>query len=142
MVPKSVMKIRKKDGKCQVEFIDSVDYVNYTMDELIHAGLRDVGKYITKVTRQKIRKRTGKLARSMQYWARKKSHDLQVGFKPGGFYGMFQEFGTSKTPKIGALTSSVEENIDMIRKIESQYLSALGNKNGAAGLIGGDSNEE
>lgn len=25
--------------------------------------------------------------------------DLQVGFKPGGFYGLYQEIGTSKAPK-------------------------------------------
>lgn len=144
MVPKSVTKIKTRKGQSYVEFTESVDFINYTMDELIRAALRDVGKYIVKITKKKIKKQTGRLEKNTQYWVRKKSCDLQVGFKPGGFYGMFQEFGTEKTPKIGALTSSVQENIDTIRNIEAQYLSALSSESRASGLIGkdGGSSEE
>lgn len=55
-----------------------------------------------------------------------KNPDLQVGFKPGGFYGLYQEIGTSKAPKIGALSDAAESNIKDIIKIEQQYLSAVG----------------
>ena len=51
--------------------------------------------------------------------------DLQVGLKPNGFYGGFQELGTSKTPKSGLLKGSVQENIPKIIEIQSKYLSAL-----------------
>lgn len=130
-MPRSVVKF-KKGG---VEFVDSVDKVNYTIDELTRAALRDVGKYVCRETRKKIHRRTGRVAKNTQYWVRKKDKDLQVGFKPAGFYGGFQEVGTSKIPKIGALTSSVEQNIDMIRKIEAQYLSAIASEGAARSLI-------
>ena len=130
-VPKSVVKIRK-DG---VEYISSVDRVNYTIQELTRAALRDAGKFICKRTRQAIKRRTGKLARNTQYWVRKKECDLQVGFKPGGFYGGFQELGTERQPKIGALYDSVKDNIKTIRDIEAQYLSAIEDEQRAMALI-------
>ena len=130
-VPKSVVKIRK-DG---VEYTSNVDRVNYTIQELTRAALRDVGKFICKRSRQTIRRRTGKLARNTQYWVRKKECDLQVGFKPGGFYGGFQELGTEKQPKIGALYNSVKENLKTIRDIEGKYLSAIEDEQRALSLI-------
>lgn len=39
---------------------------------------------------------------------------------------MYQEIGTSKAPKIGALSDAAESNIKDIIKIEQQYLSAVG----------------
>lgn len=131
-VPKSVVKINR-DG---VEYISSVDRVNYTISELTRAALRDVGKFICKRTRQSIRRRTGKLARNTQYWVRKKDCDLQVGFKPGGFYGGFQELGTERQPKVGALYDTVKDNIKTIRDIEAQYLSAIEDEQRALSLIG------
>lgn len=131
-VPKSVVKINR-DG---VEYISSVDRVNYTISELTRAALRDVGKFICKRTRQSIRRRTEKLARNTQYWVRKKDCDLQVGFKPGGFYGGFQELGTERQPKVGALYDTVKDNIKTIRDIEAQYLSAIEEEQRALSLIG------
>lgn len=136
-MPKSVTKFSKKDG---VTFISSVDRVNFTIDELTRAALKDVGKFIARETRKKIQRRTGRLAKNTQYWVRKQDKDLQVGFKPGGFYGGFQELGTRTIPKQAALYDSVAENIAMIVKIESQYLSALEDEAAALALI--DESEE
>ena len=52
-----------------------------------------------------------------------------------GFYGGFYEMGTSKTPKLAPIYSAVADNIDEIRKIEGQYLSAIEDENRALGLI-------
>lgn len=130
-LPKSVTKI-KKDG---VEFVSSVDRASYTIRELARAALRDVGKLVCKRTRQQIRRRTGRLSKNTQYWVRKKEADLQVGFKQGGFYGGFQELGTEKMPKIGALYNSVKDNIKAIRDIEGRYLSAIEDEQKAQALI-------
>lgn len=130
-LPKSVTKI-KKDG---VEFVSSVDRASYTIRELTRAALRDVGKLVCKRTRQQIRRRTGRLSKNTQYWVWKKEADLQVGFKPGGFYGGFQELGTEKMPKIGALYNSVKDNIKTIRDIEGRYLSAIEDEQKARALI-------
>lgn len=127
-VPKSVTKINK-DG---VQFISSVDYYQYTLKELCRAALRDVGKYVCRTFRQSFysvfKRRKGYVGKFTQYWVQykyEKYPKLQVGIKPNAFYGGFQEFGTSKEQKYGLLTSSVQDNVDMIVKIESQYLSAL-----------------
>lgn len=130
-LPKSVTKINK-DG---VEFVSSVDRASYTIRELTRAALRDVGKLVCKRTRQQIRRRTGRLSKNTQYWVRKKEADLQVGFKPGGFYGGFQELGTEKMPKIGALYNSVKDNINTIRDVEGRYLSAIEDEQRARALI-------
>ena len=130
-LPKSVVKI-KKDG---VEFVSNVDRVNYTIVELTRAALRDVGRFVCNRARKKIHRKTGRLAKNTQYWVRKRECDLQVGFKPGGWYGLYQELGTEKKPKIGALYNSVKENINTIRDIEAQYLSAIEDEQKVENLI-------
>lgn len=133
-LPSSVTKIRTKQGQSSVEFISNVDQVNYTMEELVKAALRDVKKYVLKMGRNTIKANlnvvTGRLYKGFQGWVRREPKTgafLQIGIKKdsGAWYGMYQEFGSQNVPKIGAIESSVKDNIDMIRQIESQYLSAL-----------------
>lgn len=122
-LPKSV-----KFSKNGVEFLSNCDRIQYTLKELTRAALRDTGKYVCRETRRKIKRRTGRLAKNTQYWVRSKqtTPDLQVGFKPGGFYGLFQEIGTESQPKIGALSDSAQNNIAEIQRIQHEYLSAVG----------------
>ena len=118
-----------------VELINSCDRANYSIEELTRAALKDVGKYVCRETRKQITRRTGRLAKNIQYWVRKKELDCLVGFKAAGWYGSYQELGTEKTPKVGALRNTVDANIDMIQKIEAQYLSAIEDDIKAQGLI-------
>ena len=143
-VPPSVTKI-KKDG---VEFVSSVDRCSYTMKELCRAALRDVGKFVCKRFRQSyyshFKRRKGNVGRFTQYWVKHKYDDypsLQVGIKPNAFYGGFQELGSSKSERMGLLSSAVQDNIEEIVKIESQYLSALEDEAEALSIISDDDYE-
>ena len=137
-IPKSVTKI-SKDGK--VTYTQSVDRVNYTIRELTRAALRDVGKFVCKEFRNtyyaRFKKHSGRVGKFTQYWVKYKQKDieLQVGIKPNGFYGGYQELGTSKQTKLGFLTNTVKDNIPKIIEIESQYLSALEDESRALSLI-------
>lgn len=137
-IPKSVTKINK-DG---IEFISNVDRCSYTIKELCRAALRDVGKYVCKRFRdsyyQAFKKRKYRVGKATQYWVKHKYEqypELQVGLKPNGFYGGFQELGTSKTVRLGLLTNAVQDNIDQIIIIESKYLSSLENEAAALAMI-------
>ena len=134
-VPKSVTKIDKNG----VKFISSVDRTQYTLRELQRAALRDVGKFVCNRFRKayysRFKRRKGKVGKYTQYWVRRQECDLQVGIKPNAFYGGFEELGTSKTPKLGLLTSAVKDNISKIIEIESQYLSALSDGDSALSKI-------
>ena len=134
-MPKSVTKIKKGN----VEYISSVDKVQYTLEELSRAALRDVGKFICNKFRSGyygiFSRKKGKVGKYTQYWVRKKECDLQVGIKPSAFYGAFQEFGSSKTKRVGLLQKVVNENIAEIIKIESKYLSGLEDEAKALALI-------
>lgn len=143
-VPPSVTKV-KKDG---VEFVSSVDRCSYTMKELCRAALRDVGKFVCKRFRQSyyshFKRKKGNVGRFTQYWVKHKYEDypsLQVGVKPNAFYGGFQELGSSKTEKLGLLSSAVHDNVAEIVKIESQYLSALEDEAEALSIISDDDYE-
>ena len=143
-VPPSVTKV-KKDG---VEFVSSVDRCSYTMKELCRAALRDVGKFVCKRFRQSyyshFKRKKGNVGRFTQYWVKHKYEDypsLQVGVKPNAFYGGFQELGSSKTEKLGLLSSAVQDNVAEIVKIESQYLSALEDEAEALSIISDDDYE-
>lgn len=74
-VPKAI-----KFTKNGFEYISKVDRTKYMLKELVHAANKDVGKYITKETKKKIRRRTGRGRKNTQYWARKDG-SLIVGYK-------------------------------------------------------------
>ncbi len=126
-----------KITKNGVEYISGLDRCQYTIKELTRAALRDVGKLVCRKARAKIPKKSGRARKNMQYWVRSKQQypDVQVGYKPRGFYGGYFETGTEKVEKIAPFYSAVEENIDEIRRIEGQYLSAIEDENRALGLI-------
>lgn len=129
-LPRAV-KIRR-DG---VEYTNNVDVVLYTLRELIRAALRDSGKLFCNRFRQayykKFKRRKGKVGRYTQYWVRSKQEipDLLVGIKKNAFYGGMQEFGSSKTARLGLLRSTAQENIGVMEEIQAQYLSALNQDN-------------
>ena len=135
-LPRSVTKVTK-DG---VEFTSNVDRVQYTIQELSRAALRDVAKLIRKRMIQKLKllpgmKKSKRLYRSTQYWVRKWESDLQIGFKHDSWYGARSELGTHGQPARNILRETVFENIDEIRMITGQYLSAIEDENRALGLI-------
>ena len=133
-VPKAV-----KITKNGVEIISKVDRTKYALKQLVHAANKDVGKLITKRTREKINKRTGRGRRFTQYWARKDG-SLQVGYKPEAFYLSFDELGTNKRKKIAQLNNTVQDELPEIRKIQGAYIKSIEDENKALGLI--NENEE
>ena len=128
-----------KITKNGVEYISNVDRTQYTLKQLVHAANKDVGKLITRRTKEKISRRTGRGRKNTQYWARKDG-SLQVGYKPAGFYLGFDEIGTNKRRKIAQMTNTVQEQKNEIRKIQGTYIKSIEDENKATGLI--DEREE
>ena len=110
-MPKSVVRINNKNG---ITFIDNVERTQYTLRELTRAALRDTGKFVCNRFRKNyysvFKRRKRRVGRATQYWVRKRK-------------------------KLGLLQKSVKENIAMIVKIQSQYLSALESEARAVALI-------
>lgn len=136
--PKSVVKINK-DG---VKYESFADQTQYYLFELTRAALRDVGKFVRKMFDRKyyetFQRRTGKGGKAIKVkvWSSRNTTAprVSVGWKQGrsdGFYSWFQEVGTKgQNPqrRYGILQKVVNENIDEIIKIESQYLSGIGSE--------------
>lgn len=148
-VPKSVVKV-KKNG---VEYTSNVDAAEYYIFELSRAALRDVGKFVRTKWKenyyshfQKHSGDAGKAVSSVVLSGKKTKYPrVEIGLKQGkidGFYAYFQEFGTSKTPKLGILTDTVESNIATIVEIESKYLSGLESEAAALALISSEGDYE
>ena len=128
-LPNARMKINRNG----VTFESNVDAVQYSLENLIRAALRDTAKYLRKLMIQKLKKLPGmkkskRIYNSTQFWVRKKEKDLQIGFKHGSWYGVFSELGDKKQPKRGILRDTVYENIDTIKEIQSQYILVLNEK--------------
>lgn len=140
-VPKSVVKINKNG----VQYTSSVDKCQYLIFELTRAALRDVGKFCCRKFRDSyyklFKRRTGEAGKSVGFKVfsneNTKYPRVQIGLKKAakGFYSMYQEFGSSKTKRLGLLHKAVEGNVAEIVKIESQYLSALEDEATALALI-------
>lgn len=140
--PKSVVKV-KKDG---VEYTSNVDACQYYLHELNRAALRDVGKFVKATFRKNyyavFKRHSGDAGRAVSYVVMSSKSTtaprVEIGLKHGkidGFYAYFQEFGTSKTPRLGLLRHSVEDNIAQIVEIESKYLSGLEDEAKALAMI-------
>lgn len=145
----SVTKITKNG----IEFTSSVDRANYYIEELTRAAMKDVAKYILRIVRQEVRgisKFTKKMRYAgmrYQYWVRKKECDLQLGIENTKFnaesawWADQAELGTGNQPKRGFLRNTVYDNIDKIREIEAQYLSAIEDEINAQALIDEEGND-
>jgi len=135
-LPRSNMRINR-DG---VTYTSNIDRVNYTIKELSRAALRDVARLLKFSIRQEfnklpgMRKQTGRFKGAYQHWLRKSEGDLQIGIKANTWYGVQQELGDRNQPKRDILRNAVMNNIDEIRRIESQYLSSISG-DGAESLI-------
>lgn len=132
--PKAVTKTVYNKNGCHVEFTDECDTTQYYIHELTRAALRDVGKFVCKKFMEAydshFPKVTGNARKSIKckVFSSKStiSPRVEIGIKGGkGFYSLFQECGSSKTPRYGLLRHAVEDNVAEIIKIESQYLSGL-----------------
>jgi hypothetical protein len=130
-----------------VRFTSSVDRVNYTLNELTRAALRDIGKVLSTRAVRKIKlisrgvlKKWNFKFREVQYWNRRLETDLIIGFKHDTWFGVQQELGTEGQPKRDILRSTVIENIDLIEQIQAQYLRHIENEMAARRLI--DENAE
>ena len=136
-----------------VELTSNVDRANYLITELTRAAMRDVAKYVLKIVRANVRairsqtRRMRYAGTRYQYWIRKKECDLKLGIEntakgaESAWWADQSELGTGGQPKRGFLRSAVYENIDMIRKIEAQYLSAIEDENAAAALVDESEND-
>lgn len=139
-VPKSVVRFDRNG----IKYTSSVDRASYLITELTRAALRDVGKFLSRMSNKGAQKLTGmrksKRVRgrtsAFQYWVRKKEGDLQIGIKHDTWYGTAQELGsttkvgpggkaTAKQPKRSIMRGVVYDNIPTIVEIESKYVSAL-----------------
>lgn len=138
--PNAKMKITKKDG---VTFQSNVNHVEFTLEELIHAANKDVARFIrrevadllfneykdTYVKGSKETTRGNKFYkryanRTVQYWARRRELDLQIGYKHHNWMTQ-QELGDYGYKRLGAIRNTVYKNIPMINKIQAQYLTAM-----------------
>ena len=141
-----------KFTKNGVEFTSSVDRANYYIDELTRAAMQDVGRFIMRQCSKEVRgiskflRKARYATRRYQYWVRKKENDLIVGVEntkygaETAWWADQSELGTEKQPKRGILRNAVYNNIDKIREIEAQYLSAIEDEIKAQSLI--DEGEE
>jgi len=133
-LPKSVVKVKSKS----VEYISNVDAVQYTLNELSRAALKDTGKFLRKRMKQLAPKDDGILRKNIATWVRKSKDGtpmLQVGVYdrtrakkkgiPYAFYAFMIEFGTSIIKAQPFVKPAVFNNLDEIQKIQAQFLSAL-----------------
>lgn len=73
--------------KKEMTFESNLDYVIPKIEEAPHKVLNIIGQQIVRETKPQVPKLSGILRKSLQYFARKRERDLQIGFKV--FYAPF-----------------------------------------------------
>ena len=136
-LPPSVTRV---DRTGNVTFTSNVNRINYTINELCRAAMRDTAKMLRKKMILKLKLLPGmkgnrRIYKTTQYWVRRIEADLQIGMKHDAWYGAHQELGTSKQPKRSIVRDTVFENINEIQNISARYLSAVEDVMNAQSLI-------
>lgn len=94
-------------------FESNIDKIIPKIEETPEKVLNVIGQNLVKEIRPTMTKRTGKLKKSLGYWARKKEKDLQIGFKI--FYAPFV-FGTENDPIKPVVMKNAQLIADLIKK--------------------------
>lgn len=123
-----------------IYFEDFSDRVNYTMNQLVCRALVDVGKMLNLRINIKAQKtlrgmrRNPRVRGKMSAFGRRWNRDeqcIEIGTRFDGWYGVAQELGSSKMPRLGLIQKTVNENIADIVRIEEHYLGKMNNTNDA-----------
>ena len=147
-VPKSVTKV--KNGN--VEFVSELDWTQYTLAELSRAALRDAAKILKQKTKAEAPVFRGVLRDNIDTWVKKIAGqdlpELEIGIlrpaqalkkkkKHAAWHAHLVILGArgGRMPANDFLTRATLANISVVREIQGQYLSAIGDKNKAESLI-------
>lgn len=104
----------------QVSYDTKVNKAIQKINENPSKFLNKIGSFLVSETRRKQRRKSGRLRKGTQYWARKRSKDLQIGSKT--FYSPAWEKGNKNMRPQPAFLPTVEENIGTIqRMVKSSY---------------------
>lgn len=112
-----------KPRTSQKSYISKVDKAKKRISEKPYRVLNIIGQFLASEARRKAKRKSGRLRKSIQYWARKKEKDLQIGTK--SFYGPAWELGNSQMKAEPFLMPTVTENIDTIVSLTKSVYSEL-----------------
>jgi len=119
--------------KSVITFEDNFDIISKAVEAAPKSVMKQIGQQIARETRNKLDKRTGRLRKSVGYWARKNEGDLQIGYynnyldshKGAAFYK--EAVMADNNP----LVEVVRNNQSSISKLIGEALAALGFKDKA-----------
>ena len=94
-------------------FESNLDKIIPKIQDAPYRVMNTIGQNLVKEIRPNVPKRTGRLRKSLGYWARKKERDLQIGFKL--FYAPFV-FRTKPDPIKPVVVKNAQLIQDMIAK--------------------------
>ncbi|WP_195929339.1 hypothetical protein [Clostridium sp. 1001270J_160509_D11] len=107
----------------QVSYISKVEKCKKKINEKPEKFLNKIGSFLVSETKRKQRKKTGRMRKGTQYWARKREKDLQIGTKC--FYEPAFERGNKKIRKEETFEPTVKENINTIQILTRASYSEL-----------------
>lgn len=107
----------------EVSYESKVNKAIQKINEKPDKFLNKIGSFLASETRRKQRKKTGRMRKNTQYWARKRSKDLQIGTK--SFYEPAFEKGNVKISAEPTFLPTVEENIGTIQRMVKASYSDL-----------------
>lgn len=102
------------------EFESNLDKIIPRIEKAPHKVLNEIGRNVAREARTKVPRRSGLLKKSLQYWARKREMDLQIGFKQ--FYAPFVYEHEDPIKPV------VVKNKDLIQQLLAKALNEIGKR--------------
>ena len=107
----------------EVSYESKVNRAIQKINEKPSKFLNKIGSFLTSETKRKQKRKSGRLRKGTQYWARKRSKDLLIGSKT--FYSPAWEKGNKNMRAEPAFLPTVEENIGTIQRMVKASYSEL-----------------
>jgi len=149
--PKTATKYKSKTG--EVTLLNNVDRCEYTIEQLTKAALRDVSKVLIAFIKDATPVRTGLLRDSWQKWVKKSNKNGEISLSLGVYTAAHAKKKGKKYAHhahlvlLGHATRNggfvegnnffyqvVADNMNLIRDIEGQYLSAIEDEQNAIAI--------
>ena len=118
-------------AKSKITFEDNFDLIRDGVQSAPSSVMKQIGQQVSRETRNKLDRQTGRLKKSIGYWARKREGDLIIGYY-NNYIKKFAAFYKEAVEEANnPLIDIVRNNKDYISSLIGEALQSIGYKDKA-----------
>ena len=118
-------------AKSKITFEDNFDLIRDGVQSAPSSVMKQIGQQVSRETRNKLDRQTGRLKKSIGYWARKREGDLIIGYYNNYIMKFAAFYKEAVEEANNPLIDIVRNNKDYISSLIGEALQSIGYKDKA-----------